>query len=261
MPHFQSALFGFFLFVSVSVHAKDIVVIDESKPASEKEALLILPGLGSISHGVKNIKKYYASRGYDLYIPDYISRNSVAECTVNIDEFLLEYNLSEYREVHVLSYLIGAWSFNDWIASNELKNLKSIVYDRSPLQERAPYVLAKDIPVLAWLVGGKTIKDMSGIPYPSVIHKDSVHVGLIIETVPTKLIMRHRKTAHSLGPISWKIQDLNQKHDDYIFIPFNHDDLYEEFDEAGEEVLYFFSNGRFSEKGSKEQPSTNPLVQ
>lgn len=250
----------FLLFGVRASFAKDIVIVDASKPASEKKALLILPGLGSIMHGVKHVRDYYRDQGYDLYIPDYISRKSVAQCTANVDEFLGKYHLEDYKEVHVLCYIIGAWSFNEWLRTSNLKNLKTVVYDRSPLQERAPYVLAKDIPFLAWIVGGKSIRNMSEIPYPPVQFSDSVKVGLIIETLPTKLIMRHRKSAHSMGDLSWNVADLNQQHTDYVFIPYNHDDLYIEFDGAGKEVLYFFAHGEFSEQGSKEQPLNNPLV-
>jgi hypothetical protein len=118
-----------------------------------------------------------------------------------------------------------------------------------------------DSPAFAKLVGGKTIQDMAGIPYPTRVHPDGVHVGLIIETKPTKLILRHRESAAAMGPLSWDVGALNQIHDDYIFIPYNHDDLYMEFDEAGKEVLYFFENGQFSPNGSKEKPTYNPLVQ
>lgn len=245
--------------VASTTYAKDIVHIDASKPASEKKALLILPGFGSIAHGVKHIEAYYKDRGYDLFIPDYISRKSVAKCTANLDDFLKEYRLDEYKELHVLSYLIGAWSFNDWLKTSELNNLKTIVYDRSPLQERAPYVLVKDVPFLARIVGGRAIKDMSDIPYPTVQHSSQVKVGLLIETIPTKLIIRHKESAYALGPLSWEVEDLNQPHSDYIFIPYNHDDLYEEFESAGREVMYFFKNGEFSPQASKEKPTSNPL--
>ena len=53
-----------------------------------KEALLILPGFGSKTEGIDDLKSYFSGRGYDLFIPDYIGRDSLAECVGNLDRFL-----------------------------------------------------------------------------------------------------------------------------------------------------------------------------
>lgn len=251
----------FFLCGAYELQAKDIAIIDKSKPAAEKEAILILPGFGSITHGVKNIRDYYINRGYDLFIPDFISRKSLEQCTRNIDDFINKYDLDEYKNIHVLCYIIGGWSFNLWLEDHKLSNLTHLVYDRSPIQERAPYVLVEDLPFLSRLVAGKTIKEFSQTPYivNSVVEQESI--GLIIETVPTKLMLKHRETTEKLGPINWNVDGLMQAYGDYCYIDLNHDDLYEQFDEAGEQILHFFKHGLFKSSADRTVPKTNLYIE
>src|SRR5207249_725435 len=124
-----------------------IVIVEASDlPRAQKEALLILPGFGSKSEGVMDIRDRFAHTGYDLFIPDYISRKSIAECIATLDSFMTDQKLGEYRKVHVFSYLIGAWTLNAWLRQHPSNNIVTIVYDRSPLQERAAYVAVHDMP-------------------------------------------------------------------------------------------------------------------
>ena len=54
----------------------------------------------------------------------------------------------------MFSYIAGSWVINLWVQQHPINNIASIVYDRSPLQERAPYVLVKDNPkIIKWLAG------------------------------------------------------------------------------------------------------------
>lgn len=240
--------------------AKDVVVIDKTKPLSEKSVILIIPGFGSINHGVKNIKNYYAHRGFDILIPDFISRKGIDECVQNLDEFVVNYQLKEYQNVHVLCYIIGGWTFNEWYSPNKLENLRNVIYDRSPLQERAPCVLISDAPVLWKLIVGKVLAEMCETPYKPIEYNETVNVGLLIETIPTKLISKRKKTASSYGPIDWSVEGLQQEHDDFQFIELNHDDLYEDFDEAGSAVFYFFEHGKFAPNANRTVPTIDPLI-
>lgn len=243
------------------VQSKDIAIIDRTKPVGEKQAILILPGFGSISHGVKNIRDYYIDRGYDLFIPDFISRKSLEECTRNIDEFINKYALEEYKNIHVFCYIVGGWSFNLWLKDHELPNLTHIVYDRSPIQERAPYVLVEDLPFFSCLIAGKVLKEFSETPYILNNKTAQKKIGIIIEKVPTKLMLKYKETAKKLGPINWKLDGLMQRNNDYCYIELNHDDLYEEFDEAGEQVLYFFKHGSFKSSANRTMPETNLYIE
>ena len=251
----------FFLYGSYVLHAKDIAIIDRTKPAAEKEAILILPGFGSINHGVKNIRDYYSNRGYDLFIPDFISRKSLEQCTRNIDGFINKYDLDAYKDIHVLCYIIGGWSFNLWLEDHKLPNLSHLVYDRSPIQERAPYALVEDLPFLSYLFAGKTIKEFSQTPYIVNSTVEENRIGIIIETVATKLMIKHRETAEKLGPINWNVEGLMQAYGDYCYINLNHDDLYEQFDEAGEQILYFFKHGLFKSSANRIIPVTNLYIE
>lgn len=242
-------LFSFFGFA----HKKDVIVIEnKSIPLIEKEAILILPGFGSKIHGVKDIKNYFSHKGYDVYIPHYIGRDSLQQCVINVNAFIEKHQLLQYKKVHVFSYIAGSWVINLWLQQHPVNNIASVVYDRSPLQERAPCVLVKDNPIIIKLLAGNIMKKFSQAAYPSIIN-DEKNLGAIIENKVTKLIRKHKKTALSLGPINFNKDSLHQKFDDYLYECINHDEMYYHFDKIGEEILYFFKNGAFS-KNTKKEP-------
>ena len=54
-----------------------------------------------------------------------------------------ENHLDRYRRVHVFAFIAGGWTFNPFGEAGTLPNLSTIVYDRSPYQERAPGLRSK----------------------------------------------------------------------------------------------------------------------
>jgi len=126
---------------------KDIVIIHNAElNKKEKKALLILPGLDIGSRGRRKMRKYFSDIGYDVYIPDFKVRKSMELAVSNVEEFFFAHELGEYEELHVLSYILGSWVLNQFIERNGMQNITSIVYDRSPLQERAPRVVIEKVP-------------------------------------------------------------------------------------------------------------------
>lgn len=239
---------------------KDVVVIaDKNLPRSQKEALLILPGFGSKIHGSKAQKRYFANKGYDLFIPSYISRKSVAATVKNVDEFYQKHHLGEYKKVHVFGYIVGSWAVNLWIKAHPENNIATIIYDRSPLQERAPAALVKDMPVLIKILAGPMMKDFSRTPYPSLDRKN-IRIGLLIESKATKLIRRHKKSALSLGPVQWDLIPFRQTADDAHYTWLNHDDMYSRFDVVGPEIWHFIQHGRFSEAARRVPFTDDPFI-
>jgi hypothetical protein len=254
---------GFILVLSLMVQfhlsARDHIVVEHPEtPKSEKEALLILVGFGSKTHNVKHIARYFSNKGYDLYQPDYISRKSIAKGVDNVDRFVAKHDLRSYKKVHVFCYIIGGWTFNTWYAKKPLPNIASVIYDRSPLQERAPYALMKDIPVLIRLLAGNVMKEFSETPYPQVVNPP-FKTGILIETIPTKLISKHRKTAAQLGPVNWTVESLKQSCTDYCYVPLNHDDFYTTFELTGTRIFEFIREGKFAADADRNQPVNDPL--
>ncbi len=231
-------------------HHKDVVVIENEKiPTDQKEAILILPGFGSKIHGVNDIKTYFSYKGYDLFIPHYLGRDSLQQCVATVNTFIEKHRLLNYKKLHVFSYIAGSWVLNLWLSQHPVNNITSVVYDRSPLQERAPYVLVKDNPLLIKMIAGKIMKNFSQTPYPSTAN-DAKHIGIIIENKATKLIIKHKHSAISLGPVSFNKDSLYQPCDDYLYECINHDEMYYQFNKIGQEILYFFKKGTFSNSAS-----------
>jgi hypothetical protein len=239
---------------------KEYVIIENSDVArSQKEALLIIPGFGSRSQGVDDIADYFKNKGYDVFIPSYISRDSLNECVDNLDVFIKEQKLGEYKKVHVFSYIIGSWTINRWIAKNPENNIATIIYDRSTLQERAPYAITKDLPFIVKLLEGKIVAEFATIPYEP-IPNDSTNIGLILESRATKLIRKHRQTAMELGPLDWTVEGRKQDCDDYFYTLNNHDEMYHDFDVIGKQIFGFIKNGKFSADAKRTKPETDPFA-
>jgi len=245
--------------MSVFSFGRDIVYLQAgSQPKSEREAIVILAGLGSKVHNERKIAQYFKDKGYDIYQPSYIYRKGIDKGVDKLERFSKKHELSSYKKVHIFCYIIGGWTFNRWHSKSSLTNIETVIYDRSPMQERAPYVLMKDSKFIAHLVIGKVNDELATTPY-SPITNFKGKIGLLIETVPTKLIRRHLKTAASLGPISWDVKSLNQSHTDYYYASMNHDEMYTHIEKAGTEILSFIKTGSFGERANRTAPTIDPL--
>jgi hypothetical protein len=239
-------LFSLSSLSTLSARKKEIVIIDSPQvQRPQKEAILVLAGFGSRIQGIKDIASFFAHKGYDLFIPNYIGRDSVGQCVTNLDTFWKKQKLSEYKKIHVFSYIVGSWVINLWIKKNPVNNIASIIYDRSPLQERAPYALVKDAPFLIRLAAGRIMKDFSQTPYPS-IPNDEKKLAMLIENRSTKLVRKHRKTVLSLGEVIWDVKDRRQEVDDFFYVYQNHDEMYHELSFISVEILNFIKTGSFS---------------
>ena len=221
-----------------------IVINNPNTPRAEKEALLILPGLGDSKKGRKKQKAFFAQQGFDLFIPDYAVKQSYAATVENLATFYQTQNLGEYKKLHVFSYILGSWVINDFITKYGAQNISSIVYDRSPLQERAPRLAAEVIPRIAKMAMGELLLEFAEIPY-SAIEQGDINIGIIVESKATKLIRMFRKKTLSYGPIDWQNLNFKQAHDDLIYTRLNHDEMYVTFDEIGPDIIEFLRTGKF----------------
>ena len=154
--------------------------------------------------------------------------------------------------------VLGGWTLNAWIARHPESNIATVVYDRSPLQERAAYVAVHDFPFLTWLAAGKIVREFSQTPYPPVPN-GAMNIGIILESRATKLVRKHKETALSLGEVRWDVAGLGQDCDDYLYTLNNHDEMYHDLAVIGDEVLYFIRNGRFTPDAPRNSPGIDPF--
>jgi hypothetical protein len=245
---------------SILVEASDIVVLEKNNtlPIEQREALLILPGFGSMYHSLKEQRKAFSNKGYDLFIPDYIAKGSIEQCAANVEEFIQKHHLDKYKKLYVFSYIIGSWTLNALIEKYSLRNIAGIIYDRSPLQERAPAILVKKHPVLSKIVFGKLIKELAQTPYKG-IPNGPVLIGEFIESKATKLVRKNRKEAEAMGPVNWSPSALQQDYDDFAYLWQDHDQMYTRFDVTAPEVLLFFKTGKFSPGIARVPLARNPF--
>ena len=252
----------FLLVLACSCKPQHSVFVIRSKeiPIKEREAILIVTGFGTFKFGTGPQEKYFTEKGkgYDIFIPKYIGRRSIKQCVSTLEEFITKNKIGEYKKVHVFSYIIGSWVLNEYIKAHPVNNIASIVYDRSPLQERAPYVVIKDNVLFIKIATGHLIRDLANAPYPPIEKKD-IKIGIIIESKATALVRKHKKTELSLGKINFEPDSLHQAYDDFTYTESDHDEMYRHFGYNGREILHFFKEGKFNSLAQRVPYTEDPF--
>jgi hypothetical protein len=231
--------------------------------AKTRDALLILPGFGYGADGGKAFKALAvtaARDGIDVYAPPFITRSGLDDSRAKLERFIREERLDRYERLHVFAFLAGAWTLNPLLDRVELPNLKTVVYDRSPYQERAPKVAATKLRRRAWLRYGKTLFDVARTPYPAM-QRPAINVALLVESEPTPFILDHGKDADAYGPFAFDCDSFGQRYDDCAYVPMNHQDLYSHFADVWPEVRTFILAGRFSAAADRTPPAKTSLEQ
>ena len=240
--------------------SKDVVRVHDGA-VEDREVVLILPGLGYDNAGIRHMEDFadtlYAEE-FDVVVPNYLARRGLDRAIDNVNLTLDDYALRDYAGLHVFAYIAGTWAINTIMQEEELENLSSIVYDRSPLQERAPTLATTQIPVLAKLLFGSVIFDIADTPFPEVDLPDA-SVGIMIENVATAFILRNKEAALDMSPLSFEVEDLDQDYDDVVHLPLNHDDMYRSFDIVGPELIHFFQTGLFTDEAEREPLGGDPF--
>jgi hypothetical protein len=225
-----------------------------STPATD--ALVVLPGFGYSRAGeqaFRSLAPSMAADGIDLYLPTFVSRHGLEESRDRLRRFLRTSRLERYERVHVFAFIAGGLTFNPLAEAGALPNLATIVYDRSPYQERAPSIALEKLRFLTWLKYGVVVFDVARTSY-TPLTTPGVRVGLMVETTPTSFIRRFEKSAQGYGPYQFECDAFKQRHDDCLYLALNHNELYARFGEVWPEVRDFIRTGRFSSSASRVPP-------
>lgn len=223
--------------------------VGDSKDLSQRKAILVIPGLNKIFTGTQTIRDYFgkagAKLGYDTFCFELKYGDSLGENRARLEQFYKDNHLAEYATLDVLSYIVAGWILNPVLNEHLWKNVKSVVYDRSPLQERLREVIATWSPRLTKVLFGGVIDDFVRTPYQADTRKD-LNIGIVIENRPTKMAQHFEADIRELGPVSFDPKALKQPSQDHLYAWMNHDQMYKDIDQVGPEVLNFFEQGSFS---------------
>ena len=185
------------------------------QPATPRtEAFVVLRGFGYGGDGeraLRALEPAIAAQGMDLYVPDYISRSGLDDSRKKLQRFIQD-RLARYQRLHVFAFIAGGWTLNPLVETGGVPKLATVIYDRSPLQERAPRIADEKLHFLTWVRYGSPVFDLARTPYPPLTA--DVRVGLIVETSPTGFIRDHEQTARSYGPFRFACDAFAQRHDD-----------------------------------------------
>ena len=224
------------------------------KPATD--ALLVLPGFGYGDAGERAFRALapsMASEGIDLYVPTFVARSGLEKSRERLQRFVRENRLDRYERVHVFAFLAGGWAFNPLVETELLPNLSTVVFDRSPYQERAPRIALESLRFLTWVRYGSVVFDVARTPY-TPLTAPGVRVGLVVETVPTSFLRRFATLARRQGPYRFECDALGQRYDDCLYVSMNHDELYARFAEVWPEVRAFIRSGHFTPSANRTPP-------
>ena len=108
MNRFLKHLLIFIILIATKVSSQDISIIDSKVSSAQKNALIILNGFGDSKKNRNIQKEFFQNRGYDLFIPVYVDRKSIDSSIVNFSSFYYSNDLDSYREVHIISYIVGS---------------------------------------------------------------------------------------------------------------------------------------------------------
>ena len=113
----------------------------------------MLPGFGDGRAGqvaLTALAPSVAAERIELFVPTYISRGGLDNSGANLRRFVQMQRLDRYQQLHVFAFIAGAWTFNPLFESLALPNVKTVVYDRSPYQERAPRIADETLHLRTW---------------------------------------------------------------------------------------------------------------
>jgi hypothetical protein len=242
--------------------AQTIVRPSVTVTAPAADALLVLPGFGYTREGeraIRSLAPSLAADGIELFVPTYIARGGLDDSRDRLRQFIRQQPLDRYRQVHVFAFIAGGWTINPLLEAGELPNLATVVYDRSPMQERAARIADEKMHLLTWLRYGSPVFDLARTPYPSLT-RETVRVALVVETMPTSFMRRQAATARSYGPMRFECDQFSQRYDDCAFMPFSHDDMYRRFPDVWPQVKAFIRSGRFTGDATRTPPVGDPLT-
>lgn len=253
-------LFLLLLFISFDgLYAKDYIFIDNNFPKSKKKALVILNGVGDSKKYRKIQLEYFKDNGMDVFIPDYKQRSSLDESLYKFSVFYDEHEIDSYKEVNFMCYIVGGYILNRYIEINGKKNIKKIIYDRSPIQERAAIIGVNKLPLLTKIKFGQLVFDFSKIKLNPLKDDDGLEIGVIIENQATRLMRAFEKISYKYGPYSFDINKIEKNYDDYFHTWLDHDLMYKRFDVIGSEILYFYKNGKFTKQAKRNKYNWDPF--
>lgn len=227
----------------------------------KSDALLVLPGFGygrTEDRAFRSVAVQAAAEGVDLYVSPFLTRSGLGTSGAKLERFIRENRLDRYERLHVFAFIAGAWTFNPLVERHQLTNLATVIYDRSPFQERAPRIAAAKLPLLAWARYGSTVFDVAKTPY-APLTAPGVKVAIMVESTPTAFIRKYHQAARQYGPFAFDCASFGQRHDDCLYLSMNHDDLYARFAEVWPEVLAFMRTRRFSDGANRVPPADHAL--
>ncbi len=195
-----------------------------------------------------------SSKGYTFFTADYVRKEGLAASGRAVRDFISENQIDRCERLHILAFIAGAWSLNPLLRQAGVPNLKSLIYDRSPLQERAPRIVTQELPFVARALFGEVIFELARTPYPQLEPPEGVRTGLIVESRASALIRYYREEALASGPVNFAFASFGQKHNDAIYWPFDHTLMYDRFEELEPLVLSFIEKGRLPESANRSEP-------
>lgn len=247
------------VFLQTQAQGKHLIHVDSNRATAQKTALLIMNGFGGSKAACKAQMAFWSGQDMDVFIPEVLLRPSLKVSSEAMDAFLESNRLENYKEVKVICYIAGAYLLHTHLVTHKLPNITSIVYDRSPTQERAPRAVIQKAPLLGKLSKGRVLEDLSIVEWPDPPNDPAISTGLMIENRATSLMRFLEDECMAMGPLDFEWRSIDPDADDAFHVALDHDMMYRRWDLLGAAVLQFFQTGTFPAELSRECLTENPF--
>lgn len=210
-----------------------------------REALLVLTGIGYGFSGMRSMKKFRKQApDLDLFVPDYIQNSGIDDSVRFLESYYNRNDLHRYDRVHLFCFIAGAYVLERWM--DQIPNAGRLLLDRSPYQERAPSIVTRRIPWVARLLLGDFVFQLAAREYPQK-PLSRFKPGLVIESRPTTLMKLFSRDCKKMGPLKWPAREMQDEFADFQYVPFNHDSIYSNFHTLAQSIRAFLQSGNFGE--------------
>jgi hypothetical protein len=197
----------------------------------DRDALVILVGVTADRRKRQYVEAYFQEqRCFEVFVPGMPQWLGLGFCRHWLRRYLhARLAGKDFGHVHFLNYISGGFVFRSIASDCDFLRLGRIVYDRAPIQEELPRLLATryTTPGLV-LARGKMLADLASerihsLPFPG----DTLEQGLIVEGLPSALAQQYGLSRNSPPPAAWDWDRLLPHAADVIELPLSHDDVYD----------------------------------
>jgi hypothetical protein len=221
---------------------------DEDFRQTNKEALVILPGITATREKEAFLKNYFDTHtDYKVFLPRLWQGLGIRGSARRLHHFMeIHVKSADFASVHFLVYISGGFILRDMLSRWPLPNIGRLVHVRSPLQEQVPgLVISVHGRLAAFLTKGWMMFDLGSkwkdqLPFAQTVHPQ----GLILEKGVSKMAVKLGLKGSDFDEIRNSGRFIVPAANETLLVSESHDEVYTSVSLLGH-MVGFFKTGKF----------------